>query len=168
MRTAEQQRNREAEDTQVEEIRLSTLRFSASVSLLLFFGCMLALGACVPARVPALLSYTPGPPVVITDRTITTIAFSLTYPGGDWKVVTSEAGAPPSLYLVAPDGVSFVRVHVGPADDADRPAADHQFEERAFTLDDGTPMMAILSAPADVWDSMLEVFEQVIGSIRIP
>jgi len=76
------------------------------------------LGACIPAKVPALLSYTPGPPVVITDRTLT----SLIYPGGDWKVVTSEAGAPPSIYLVAPDGVAFLRVHVGPADDADRPA----------------------------------------------
>ncbi len=132
------------------------------------FLLVLVLGACVPAKVPALLSYTPGPPVVITDRTVTTVAFSLIYPGGDWKVVTSEAGAPPSIYLVAPDGVSFIRVHVGPADDADRPAADHQFEQRTFTLEDGTPMMAILSAPADVWDSMLEVFEQVIGSIRIP
>jgi hypothetical protein len=136
-----------------------------SAPLQLFLICWLALAGCVPAQVPDVLTYTPGPPVVITDRTVTTIAFRLTYPGRAWKVVTSEAGAPPSVYLVAPDGTSFIRVHVGPPDAADQPAPDYRFEQREFTLPDGTPIVAILSAPADAWEPMLDVFERVVGSV---
>jgi hypothetical protein len=127
---------------------------------------LLLLAACVPARVPEALTFTPGPPVIVTDRAVTTIAFRLWHPGGEWKIVTGEAAAPPSIYLVAPDGVAFIRVHVGPPDAADQPAPDQRVERREFTLADGTPIVALLSAPAADWAAMQAVFEQVVESVE--
>jgi hypothetical protein len=67
---------------------------------------------------------------------------------------------------VAPDGVSFIRVYVGPPDAADQPAPDHQVEQRAITLPDGTLLTAVVSAPPAMWATMLLEFERVVESVQ--
>jgi hypothetical protein len=51
---------------------------------------------------------------------------------------------------------------------SERPAEDHRFEQREFWLPDGTPISALVSAPADEWEPILDVFEQVVESVNLP
>lgn len=81
-----------------------------SVSLLLA-----VCAACIPAETPAVLLNTPGPPVTITGDQVITTTFAVRYPSG-WRVITSEASAPPTVTLVAPDDCTIIVVSVGSID----------------------------------------------------
>ena len=86
------------------------MRFTLAVLLFL-------LAACVPAQVPPQLSFTPGPPITITENTVETAQFTVRYPRG-WRVVKlSIAGAPPWLAFISDDDTLRIEVRAQPFDD---------------------------------------------------
>lgn len=144
----------------------ATFRGGGFQTLRSIFLLLCLLAACVPARVPDNLDDTPGPPVVVDDEFYQSSAFSARYPDG-WRIVTSEARLPPSVIFVAPDEVSTIRLMVGPLDDGDFSNPDLQTEVRGLTLTDGLQMTAVLSAPAEEWDTFLPLFEWVLDSVEL-
>lgn len=128
--------------------------FSVSV----WFICM----GCVPAKVPDNLDDTPGPSVVVADGYYRGSAFTARYPAG-WRIVTSEASAPPSVIFVAPDEVSTIRLSVAPID-LSGPDSAFQIEQRVITLKDGLTVYAVLHATRE--SSLLSDFEEVLASLR--
>jgi hypothetical protein len=125
---------------------------------------ILLLAACIPARTPDNLRDTPGPAVVVTDRSYDAGTFTLQYPGG-WRIVTGPAGAPTSVVFVAPDEVSNIRLQVGALDTAQLDGK-LQTDVRGLTLADGTRLTAVGSAPAKSWDSFQPIYEQVLASVK--
>jgi hypothetical protein len=121
--------------------------------------------ACIPAKVPSNLDDTPGPAVVVSDHTFENSQFSALYPDG-WRVVTSEAQAPPSVIFVAPDDVATIQLMVGALDNANFNNPKMQTDVRGLTLDGGLQITAILSAPPAQWDSYVAHFERVLASIK--
>ena len=125
---------------------------------LLFF-----LVSCVPAKVPDNLHNTPGAPITVSDHDYRGVDFSARYPAG-WRVVTGEARLPQSVIFVAPDEVSYIRLHVGPPA-PDDPAPNSKSESRTQTLADGLEVTGTLNAPPETFDSLLPAFEQVLASV---
>jgi hypothetical protein len=138
------------------------LRLRAFVTLCYVFFFV---SACIPAKVPDQLDDTPGPAVVVTDRTYETGQFIARYPDG-WRVVTSEAGAPQAVIFVAPDEKSTIRLLIGSLEEMNFPENGLQTEVRGVTLSDGLEMTTIFSAPPEIWDELLPTFERVIASIK--
>ncbi len=142
------------------------LRLSAFAPLrYVFIFCIIGLAACIPAKVPSNLDDTPGPAVVVSDHTFENSQFTARYPDG-WRVVTSEAQAPPSVIFVAPDDVATIQLMVGTLDNANFNDPKVQVDVRSLTLDGGLEITAILSAPPAQWDRYSALFERVIGSIK--
>jgi hypothetical protein len=65
--------------------------------------------ACIPARTPPQLVFTPGAPLVITTQQVDFGSFRLTYPA-DWRVITSAAEDSPTLLLAAPDDAALILI----------------------------------------------------------
>jgi hypothetical protein len=122
------------------------------------------LAACIPARTPDNLRNTPGPAVVVTDRMYDAGVFTVQYPGG-WRIVTGPAGAPTSVVFVAPDEVSTIRLQMGTFDQAQLDGK-LQTDVRQVTLNDGTALTAVGSAPAKTWDSFQVIYKQVLASVK--
>ena len=141
-----------------------TLCFSASLGYA-FIVCCVLLAACIPAKVPSNLDDTPGPAVVVSDHTFENSQFTVRYPDG-WRVVTSEAQAPPSVIFVAPDDVATIQLMVGPLENANFNDPKVQVDVRSVTLDGDLQITAILSAPPALWDKYVVQFERVLGSIK--
>ena len=105
---------------------------------------LLLLSACVPAQVPPQLAHTPGPPITITEDTITTDVFTVRYPRG-WRVVKlSIAGAPPWLAFISEDDTLRIEVRAEPFDDETAPLLEETVVEsgvriylRAMSADEG-------------------------------
>jgi hypothetical protein len=128
---------------------------------------LLLLSACIPARTPVQLEYTPGPAVQVMDSTYDAGTFEVAYPDG-WRVVTSAAGSPVSVLFVAPENDALIMVGEG-LTEAPAPAGytgDLRSERREVTLEDGTMIVAVLNAPPENWDVRLALFEGVAESIR--
>ena len=129
---------------------------------------ILLFSACIPAETPPNLNATPAPGVVITRSTYQSDAFSLEYPTG-WRVITSPAGAPPSVILVAPGDCALIQVSSAPLDaPPDSPScqeADIRTVARTVTLGDATIALAG-SAPADGWDGFLSEVDRVAASLK--
>ncbi len=139
---------------------------------LLFISLFVACGPIVPATVPAQLSQTAGPPVVITERTYTSIAFELTYPDG-WRVISSPANAAPWVVLTSPDGQAVITIGVDAADTEVSPpgvddAATPQHVAESVFFQDGTSITAAFSADSAVYDDLLPTFERVVQSLQPP
>jgi hypothetical protein len=132
--------------------------------LALLLVCFIILAACIPAKVPSNLDDTPGPAVVVTDKTFENSAFTARYPDG-WRIVTGEAQAAPSVTFVAPDEQSTIQLIVGTLDNASFNNPDVQTDIRSLTIDD-LQITAVLSAPPDRWDEMVTQFERVLSSIK--
>jgi hypothetical protein len=117
---------------------------------------------CIPAKVPDNLDDTPGPFVVIADGYYRGSVFTVRYPPS-WRVVTSEAGSPPSVILVAPDEVSTLRLSSAPIDLSQ---LDRTFyiEQREIRLSDDLTVYAVLHAMPD--SALQSAFEDVLASLR--
>lgn len=127
------------------------------------------LGACssLPAQPPPQLQHTPGPSLVVGERTLQTSAYRVDPPAG-WRVVKSTiASEPIVLVLVAPDDGMMITI-------GEEPVA-------AFPDDPNfTPREAVVSLPNDqsvymtgqgkreVEDQFEVVFETVQQSVRLP
>ena len=123
------------------------LRICVIVSLCFIFA------ACIPAHVPDNLDDTPGPPVIITGDLYEGSQFSARYPNG-WRVITSEANAPPSVIFVAPDESATIQLVAGTLNNTNFPDSSLQTDIRGLTLEDGEQVTAILRAPAAEWDTV--------------
>ncbi|MBZ0278474.1 MAG: hypothetical protein K8I60_20165 [Anaerolineae bacterium] len=128
--------------------------------LLLLVGC----GPLVPATTPPQLAFTPGPPVVVTDRVLETAEFTVHYPAG-WRVVTGAADQPSSAVLVAPDETATIQIQVGALQN-EMFTDNLQTDIRAVTLANGLPVTAVGRASAEHWGRFLPVFEAVILSLQ--
>jgi hypothetical protein len=129
---------------------------------------LLLFSACIPARTPAQLEYTPGPAVQVIDHIYDAGAFHVAYPDG-WRVVTSAATSPVSVIFVAPENDALIMVGEG-LTEAPAPAGytgDLRSERREIPLDNGVVIVAILNAPPENWDARLALFEEVVGSIVV-
>jgi hypothetical protein len=144
----------------------STLRLRAFVPLCYAF-ILLFFVACIPAKVPTNLDDTPGPAVVVSDKTFENDQFSARYPDG-WRVVTSEAQAPPSVIFVAPDNVATIQLMVGGLDNATFNDPKVKTDVRSVTLDGDVQITAILSAAVTttLWDTYSAQFERVLASLK--
>ena len=132
--------------------------------------CLVALAACIPAKTPPQLGATAAAPVVVADDSYDAGAFRVRFPGG-WRVITSPAGAPPSVIFAAPDNCTLIAVSAEPMD-APRPAncADSAavFRREARTLTSGgAAIHAALIAPASAWDAAEMTFARVAQSAQI-
>lgn len=147
----------------MKQLLVSNYQFSVKrkITLLLWF---VLLSACIPAKVPTNLDDTPGPAVVVTDKTFENSYFTARYPDG-WRVVTSEAQAQPSVIFVAPDEVSTIQLIVGALENADFNNPKVQVDVRSITLGD-LQITAILSADPAQIGPLTAQFERVIASIK--
>lgn len=137
-----------------------------NVALLRYVFLLFVLASCIPARVPDNLDDTPGPPVQVSDQQYSGVDFSARYPAG-WRVVTGEAQVPQSVIFVAPDEVSYIRLHVGkPAPDDAVP--NLKSEVRTLTLANGVAVTAVLNAPPESFDTLMIDFEQVVAALESP
>ncbi len=129
---------------------------------------ILLLAACAPAAPPTVLSVTPGASVIVTRSTYRSDQFSLSYPQG-WRVITSPAGAPPSVTFAAPGNCALIEVSAAPLDQppasptCDQP--DIQTVTRSLSVGDQTVSIAG-SAPAAGWDDFLTVLDRLAASVQ--
>ena len=70
---------------------------------------ILLFAACIPASPPANFSATPGAAALSRETATRMTVFSVTYPTG-WRVITSPAGAPPSVTFVQPGDCGLIVV----------------------------------------------------------
>lgn len=127
---------------------------------------VLCFAACIPAQTPPILNATPAAGVSVTDGSYRSEAFSLRYPSG-WRVITSQAGAPPSVTLVAPGDCALIVVSSTPieAPPTSSACAEPDIETISRTVGD---ISLAGSAPAAAWEPFLAAFEQVAASISTP
>lgn len=127
--------------------------------------CLLLLSACVPAQSVPHLANTPGAAFVVTDGLYQNALFSVRYPKG-WQVVTGQADQPPSVIFVAPDTVSYIRIHAGAPDNDDLISADFKSELRTLTLENDLEITALLRATSENEPNLRAIFENVLGSLK--
>ena len=115
------------------ETKNKTLYALCALWLILLFS------ACIPASPPPNLSATPGAAVVVTRDHYQNDRSASTIPTG-WRVITSPAGAPPSVTFVAPGDCALIIVSSAPLDQAPAaPACDQpdiQTDAGTVTLGD--------------------------------
>ncbi len=128
-----------------------------SLVLCLFFS------ACVPARVPPQLAYTPGPPVKVAGHLYRSTLFTVEYPPG-WDAITSAASSPPSAIFVAPDHSALITLGLD-IEEVPALAGADTVEIRRVILG-GTHITAVLRTPDQALDNLLPLFEQLVTSIR--
>lgn len=128
---------------------------------------VLLVSGCVPAITPPQLAHTPGAPVIVTANRYDAGAFSAVYPDG-WRVITSPAGAAPSVIFASPDNCALIVLGVEPVDVPTLPACtDTDFMTETREIDAGnTRLYAGITAPADQWGTVRGVFEAVEESVR--
>lgn len=129
---------------------------------------VLLFAACTPAQTPALLGSTPGAAVVVTEDTYRSDLFTVRYPAG-WRVITSQAGDPPTVTFVSPDNCALIVVSTSPITEPPESNActdqDVQSTVRNLTL--GSVHLTVVgSAPTSQFDAFLTHFEQVAASLE--
>lgn len=127
---------------------------------------LLCFAACIPAQTPPILDATPAAGVSVTDGSYRSEAFSLRYPSG-WRVITSQAGAPPSVTLVEPGDCALIVVSSTPIETPPTSSACAEPDIETISRMVGDIALAG-SAPAAAWEVFLTVFEQVTASISAP
>ena len=129
---------------------------------------LLLVSACIPASPPANVSATPGESAVITGDSYRNDIFSLEYPTG-WRVITSPAGAPPSVTLVAPGNCDLIIVASAAITESIRsPSCDQpDIKTTTQTVMLGDQQIAIAgSAPSAGWDEFTKSLDRVAGSLK--
>lgn len=129
---------------------------------------LLLFTSCIPASQAPPLSATPGAAAVVTRDSYRNDLFSVEYPQG-WRVITSPAGAPPSVTFVAPgdcmlvivSSASITRVPTAPACES----TDFAVDQRDVPLGDTTITVAG-SAPAADRAALQDVMARIAGSLR--
>lgn len=152
---AKTQRPRRRKELSEQSLRLC---FIASLRFVFLF----LIAGCIPARVPSNLDNTPGPAVIVADGYYQGSAFTARYLAG-WRIVTSEASAPPSVIFVAPDEKSTIRLSVAPIDLSGLDPT-FQIEQREIRLPGGLTIYAVLHAAVET--SLLSNFEDILASLR--
>jgi len=128
----------------------------------------LLFSACTPAQTPPILDATPGAAVVVTADTYRSDLFSVRYPAG-WRVITSQAGDPPTVTFVSPDNCALIVVSANPLTEPPESNAcsDQTVRSAARNLTLGSAQIAVAgSAPTDQFDTFLTQFDQVAASIE--
>jgi hypothetical protein len=127
------------------------------------------IGACssLPAQPPPQLQHTPGPLLVVGERTLQTSAYRIDPPAG-WRVVKSTIAAEPIvLVLVAPDDAMMITIGEEPV-----PAFpdDPNFAQRdaVVTLPNGQSVYMVGQSKRELGDQFDAVFEAVQQSVRLP
>jgi hypothetical protein len=137
--------------------------FSCSLYCLALLLCLFA---CVPAQVPPQLAQTPGASVVIANERYQSDVFSVAIPEG-WRVVTSEAQAPLTVTLVAPDDCALIIISTAALDNVPRSLAcegETRTELRTLALD-SVQLWVGGSAAAAEWGTFVEIFASTYSSI---
>ena len=142
---------------------------SFSVRLFLFFLVCLIASACssVPAQPPPQLQDTPGPFVVLGDKTVQTPSYRVDAPEG-WKIVkNSEATDPVTLVFASPDDsmtiwVSEELLPAAPSDDAVVSQDAH------VTLANGQSVYLVGQGKRELKTQFEEIFAAVQTSVRPP
>ena len=124
--------------------------------------------ACIPASPPANVSATPGAAAIITEDTYQNDVFQVEYPKG-WRVITSPAGAPPSVTFVAPGDCALIIVSSAPTDQSiTSPSCDQsdlQTTKQTVTL--GSQSITIAgSAPGAGWDDFIAQVDRLAASLK--
>ena len=129
---------------------------------------LLCFSACIPASPPANIAATPGAAAIITRDSYQNDRFSVEYPA-DWRVITSPAGAPPSVTFVAPGNcaliiVSTVALEQPPTSPScDQP--DIKTTSQHVTL--GSQQIALAgSAPSTGWDEFVSTLDRIAASLK--
>ncbi|MBC7811200.1 MAG: hypothetical protein H7175_08640 [Burkholderiales bacterium] len=129
---------------------------------------MILFAACVPATEPPQLVFTPGAPIVVTERLYDAGAFSIEYPDG-WRVVTGPAEAPPSVVFVAPGDCALIVLSTVPIESPPALAetcGETRGETRRLLAGEVDVYAAGNVAPIEEWESFVPIFEQMVESIR--
>ncbi|MEO8395334.1 MAG: hypothetical protein ABI700_20230 [Chloroflexota bacterium] len=132
-------------------------------------GLILLFAACIPASPPANVGATPGAAAIVTQDRYQNDVFSVTYPTG-WRVITSPAGAPPSVTFVAPGDCGLVIVTSAPLKDVPHsPACNADFyytvDKRKISLGDNTITVAA-SAPDAEWATLHDQMDRIAASLK--
>lgn len=143
------------------EINRYPLRTLCSLWFIVFL-----FAACIPAQTPPILDATPAAGVSVTDDIYRSEAFSLRYPSG-WRVITSQAGAPPSVTLVEPGNCALIVVSSTPIETPPTSSACAEPDIETISHMVGDITLAG-SAPAAAWEPFLVTFEQVAASLSTP
>ena len=130
---------------------------------------ILVFSACIPATPPANVSATPGEAVTITQNTYANSVFSVVYPT-KWRVITSPAGAPPSVTLVAPGDCTLIIISASATIDQSitSPSCDQaniQTGTQTVMLGD-QPITIAGSAPNDQWDEFTQALDRVSATLK--
>lgn len=134
------------------------------VLVLLLAGC----GSLVPAQVPPQLTHTPGPPVIVTDNEVRTVAFRAQYPRG-WQVVTGPAFADPWMIFLNPDQTALIVLALDPADtDVSPPAAGDDVcrLDDAIHLSESRQMVVAVLVADGTCEPYVPVYRRVVESLR--
>lgn len=134
-------------------------------------GAALLLAACVPAATPPQLAFTPGAPVMVTDRTFSGEFFAVTIPAG-WRTVTAPAENPVFVTFVAPDADALIYLTLEA--DAEPPALAGIAPDAQTVIRDGSracrgmcrPLVAALVTASDRRDAYEPIFRELIASVR--
>lgn len=127
---------------------------------------LLALAACVPAKLPPDFGATPGAAVVVSDQRIQTGGFSVRYPSG-WRAITAPAGEAPFVILAAPDPCMLIQVSVGSRDLPETGGCDEpDLRTASETVALATLVTVVVRAPSDSWADAEAAFIAVIASIQ--
>ncbi|GAB4522847.1 MAG: hypothetical protein OHK0046_35960 [Anaerolineae bacterium] len=135
------------------------------MALLLLAAC----GQVIPATVPAQLTHTPGPAVIITQDTVMSQHFRANYPP-EWQVITSAAFSSPWVVFTAPEGGAVIVLALDAADTELRPPAampEDALRRDARALLDGTVTAAVITTEA-AWEEAQAAFALVVDSVRTP
>jgi hypothetical protein len=131
---------------------------------LLLAGC----GSLVPARVPPQLTHTPGPPVIVTDHEVRTVAFRAQYPRG-WQVITGPAFADPWVIFLNPDQTALIVLALDPADTAVNPpgaGADVCRLDDTIHLAESQQIIVAVLAADGTCDPYVPVYRRMVDSLR--
>jgi hypothetical protein len=130
---------------------------------------ILLFASCIPAAPLPNLSATPGAAAIITRDGYRNDLFSVEYPAG-WRVITSPAGAPPSVTFVAPGDCGLVIVSSVPLESVPTSpscvgSSDFTVDQRTIPLGDTTITVAA-SAPDTDWTALQAEMERIAASLR--
>lgn len=127
---------------------------------------ILLFSACVPAATAPSPDVTSGAAVVVTGDTYRNDVFSVAYPSG-WRVITSPAGAPPSVTFAAPGDCPLIVVSSAPLEQPPACAdPDARAETRTITRGEHTFTLAG-SATAALWDAYLAAADRIASSLTL-
>jgi hypothetical protein len=147
------------------------MRPTAPRNLAALLTAALLLPGCVPADTPPQLVFTPGAPVMVTERTFSGDFFAVTIPAG-WRTVTAPAENPTFVTFVSPDDAALIYLTL--AADDEPPVLSTVASDAQTVIRDGSrvcrgmcrPLYAALVVESGQRDAYEPVFTELIASIR--